>query len=148
MRASNIPIPEAHLAALGLDAAAHWLVPLRLPVTSRRWLVATPLVAGGVAVAAWAVRSAGDVDLERDGELVTRGAFAVSRNPMYVGWAAATLGVAVAARSAPLLAAWVAAVHHVDGEVRAEERRLAARHGGAYASYASRVPRYLPLTPR
>ena len=153
MRWSNVPIPEAHLAAIVAGAGLHALVPIRLPIGSpARWTGAT-LAAGGVGLAAWAVASAGDADVERESELVTEGAYAMTRNPMYLGWSAGVLGLAVASRSAWMLIAWALAVRALDPEIRAEESRLSNRFGGEYAAYRGRVPRYLPrflelVTPR
>lgn len=123
----------------------HALVPIRMPIgDAARWTVAATLVAGGVGVAAWAVVSAGDADVERESELVTRGPYTLTRNPMYLGWSAGVLGLAVASRSAWMLAAWALAVHRLDREIKAEESRLSSRFGRAYAAYRARVPRYLP----
>jgi protein-S-isoprenylcysteine O-methyltransferase Ste14 len=143
-RWSNVPIPEAHLAAIGAAAAAHFLLPLRLPVASRtaRLLGGTTL-ASGVGLAAWAVASAGETDVERDEALVTDGAYALSRNPMYVGWSAGVIGLALWTRSAWLLAAGYLAVGALDHEINGEEARLLDRFGPAYERYRRRVPRYL-----
>ena len=143
-RWSNVPIPEVHLAALGTAALLHWLLPLRLPLP--RWLrivVGGPMVAGGIGLAGWAVDSAGDADVERSSELVTRGAFAVSRNPMYLGWSAGVVGTAVLCRSAWLAVTAAVAIRVLAREVRAEEVRLAERFGVEYEEYRARVPRYL-----
>lgn len=101
------------------------------------------MLAGGIGLAAWAVASAGDADVERDTNLVTTGAYALTRNPMYVGWSAAVLGMALASRSAWLLAAWLVAVRALDREIVAEEARLHERFGASYSTYRSSVPRYL-----
>jgi protein-S-isoprenylcysteine O-methyltransferase Ste14 len=145
MRRSNVPLPEAHLAALAAGLGLDWLVPLRLPLGRRRRMLTTPLVAVGVALAAWAVASAGSVDVERDEDLVTGGAYAVTRNPMYLGWSLAVLGVAVARRSAWLVVGWAVAVRQLDREIRTEEQRLQERFGDRAAVYRKRVPRYLRL---
>jgi len=71
------------------------------------------------------------------------GAYAHSRNPMYVGWSAAVVGAALARRDAWLLVGWVLASRVVHDEVLDEEVRLAARFGTEYATYRRRVPRYL-----
>lgn len=144
MRWSNVPIPEAHVAAIVAGAATHALVPIRLPIGGPAPWMAAALVAGGVGLAAWAVASAGDADVERDSELVTDGPYAVTRNPMYLGWSAGVLGLALASRSAWMLVAWALAVRALDREIDAEEARLSSRFGGEYATYRARVPRYLP----
>jgi protein-S-isoprenylcysteine O-methyltransferase Ste14 len=146
MRWSNVPIPEAHLVAIAAGTAMQMSVPLRAPLGDRvRWTLAAPLAAAGLALAAWAVASAGDADVERETALITNGAYAVTRNPMYIGWSAGILALAVASRSAWMLAAWSVAVLALDREIRAEESRLSDRFGAAYATYRARVPRYLPI---
>jgi protein-S-isoprenylcysteine O-methyltransferase Ste14 len=144
MRWSNVPVPEAHVAAIAGSAVLHTVLPLRLSVDRRTGLrLGGPMVAAGVGLSAWAVASAGDADVERESALVTHGAYAVSRNPMYVGWSTAVLGVALGTRSAWLVAAWLVAVTSLDREVDAEESRLLDRFGAEYAAYRERVPRYL-----
>jgi protein-S-isoprenylcysteine O-methyltransferase Ste14 len=144
MRWSNVPVPEPHVAALLGAAAVHWLLPLRLPIdraTARA--IGLPMLVGGAGLGAWAVASAGEVSVERETGLVTSGAYAVSRNPMYVGWSAAVLGLALATRSAWLLAGLALAVRALDGQIRTEESRLLERFGSDYEAYRGRVPRYL-----
>lgn len=144
MRWSNVPIPEAHVAAIVAGAGMQAVLPIRLPIGGPAgWLAAT-LVAGGAGLAAWAVASAGGADVERESELVTDGPYALTRNPMYLGWSAGVLGLALATRSAWMLIAWALAVRALDREIDAEEARLSSRFGGEYATYRARVPRYLP----
>src|SRR5512132_1228597 len=45
-----------------------------------RW----PLILAGLGLAAWAVRAAAEVDLERPNQVVLGGPYGFSRNPMYV----------------------------------------------------------------
>jgi protein-S-isoprenylcysteine O-methyltransferase Ste14 len=144
MRWSNVPIPEAHVAALIGGAVLQAVLPVRIPLsaTARR-LLAVPLLAGGACLAIWAVASAGDTDVEADSALVTSGAYSLSRNPMYLGWSAAMLGAAVASGSAWLLTGWLLAVRSLDRQIDAEESRLLHRFGSTYATYRDRVPRYV-----
>ena len=143
MRWSNIPIPEPHVAALIGGALLHWLLPLRLPIgRSSGMLAGATLLGGGAGLAWWAVASAGDTDVEGEAGLVTSGAYAATRNPMYVGWSAAVLGLALASRSAWLLAAWALAARALHREIGAEERRLRDRFGDDYEAYVERTPRY------
>lgn len=145
MRWSNVPVPEPHVAAVLAGAGMHALLPVRLPIGDpARWTMAATLVAGGAGLAAWAVSSAGEADVERESELVTDGAYALTRNPMYLGWSAGVLGLAVASRSAWVLVAWALALRALDREITVEESRLSARFGGEFAAYRARVPRYLP----
>jgi protein-S-isoprenylcysteine O-methyltransferase Ste14 len=146
VRWANVPIPEPQVAALIGAAVMRVIAPVRLPLgRSAARLAGWPMLAGGVGLVAWAVASAGDADVERESELVTAGAYAVSRNPMYVGWSAAVLGFAAIRRDAWLLAAWLLATRALHDEVQDEEARLARRFGQSYSAYRRRVPRYLSL---
>ena len=143
MRLSNVPIPQAHVAALVGAAGLHFVLPLRLPLSARAGrLLGGPMLAFGIGLAAWAVDSAGDTNVERDEALITDGAYAASRNPMYAGWSVAVLGLALWTRSAWLLGASLVAIQALDREVRDEESRLAQRFGTGYREYRERVPRW------
>jgi protein-S-isoprenylcysteine O-methyltransferase Ste14 len=144
MRWSNVPIPEPHVAALVAAAGLHATVPLKLPIgCGAGRIIGGPMLAAGIGLAVWAVSSAGDADVEREEELVTDGAYALSRNPMYVGWSTGVVGLALWTRSAWLLGASILAASTVDREIDIEETRLLGRFGSAYGAYRERVPRYV-----
>jgi protein-S-isoprenylcysteine O-methyltransferase Ste14 len=148
VRWSNVPVPVPHLAAAAATAGLHWILPLRIPLArGTRLALAGPMLAAGVGLAAWAVASAGDADVESDSALVTSGAYALTRNPMYLGWSLGMLGLALGTGSAWLLAGYLAAASAIDREVDVEEARLLQRFGAAYMAYRDRVPRYLPALP-
>ena len=76
--------------------------------------------------------------------LVEGGPFALSRNPMYVGLVALSLGLGVS--TGVLANVWVTVafaiwLHHA--YVLPEERFLRDRFGPAYDAYAKRVPRWM-----
>ena len=145
MRWSNVPVPEPFIAAIAGACALHALLPLRLPVArSTRLTLAGPMLATGIGLASWAVASAGDTDVEKGTSLVTTGPYALTRNPMYLGWSLGVLGLAFGTCSAWLLAGSLAAVRRIDRDVHVEEMRLSRRFGAAYEAYRDRVPRYLP----
>lgn len=76
--------------------------------------------------------------------LVTDGLYRFSRNPVYLGFALAQLGAALAANSlwlAALLPVLLIALGH--GVVAREERYLEAKFGQAYLDYKARVRRWL-----
>ncbi|GAA1631690.1 methyltransferase family protein [Georgenia ruanii] len=76
--------------------------------------------------------------------LVTTGAYALTRNPIYTGLAAATLGVAVLRRRAvPLVCAAVLA-GVLARKTRLEEVALERRFGARYRAYAAATPRLVP----
>ena len=139
-----MPLPEPHLAGLAVGILAQRLHPWTLLAAS--WpghVLGWPLVLGGLALAAWAVRAAGAVDLAGSGSLVVHGPYARSRNPMYVAWTSMYLGVALVVNSAWLMVVSPAVLAWTHLVVRREERALGRRFGDAYAAYASRTPRYV-----
>src|SRR5205085_1256575 len=77
-------------------------------------------------------------------ELIARGPYRFTRNPMYVGVTTALVGVGIAVNVLwiPIFALVALAIIHVVAVVR-EEAYLAARFGDAYAAYTARVRRYL-----
>ncbi|MER5334249.1 isoprenylcysteine carboxylmethyltransferase family protein [Micromonospora sp. NPDC002717] len=78
-------------------------------------------------------------------DLVTGGAFALARNPIFTAMIVTSLGLALMAPNPISLAATVVLVVSIQLQVRAvEEPYLARTHGAAYAAYASRVGRFLP----
>lgn len=101
------------------------------------------LAGSGIAMAVWATGSAGEIELGQSRDLVSGGAYAFSRHPMYVGWTLVYLGYGLWTESAwpltlfPGLALWT---HRTIIE---EERRFEERLGSSYRAYSRRVPRYL-----
>lgn len=144
LRWANVPIPEPHVSGLVVSAALHSYEPWR--ITERRGRVRTvgwPLIGAGLLCMGWAVRTAGDTDLEAPRALVSSGPYAFSRNPMYVAWTALYVGIALLSNSLwpfALSPAVLAATHDV---VRREERSLARAFGAEYRAYRRAVPRYL-----
>ena len=106
------------------------------------------LCACGVAVLVLSLVSFGNsfrvgIDAERPGGLVTTGIFAVSRNPIYVGFFLFLLGqFLVFANWTCLIALAVAAVlfHR---QVLREEGFMRDHYGQEYADYCRRVRRYV-----
>ncbi len=139
-----MPLPERYLGAVAIGTLLHVVVPIRLPFRAWTRPLGGTLLASGAALGAWAVASAAETSVDEPHELVTTGAYAVSRNPMYVGWGAAVLGAAVLNRNPWLLIAWLHAARAVHGEVLEEERSLSARFGRSFEEYRIRRPRYLP----
>jgi protein-S-isoprenylcysteine O-methyltransferase Ste14 len=140
----NVPLPEAHLAGLGagllLDAFGRWRPPWPAWVGH---VVGWPLLAAGLALVAWAVRAAAEVDLDRPDRLVSSGPYALVRHPMYVAWTLLYLGVALVVGAVwPLLLLPVVLVR-IRIEVAREERSLAERFGSEYAGYRAAVRRWL-----
>jgi len=77
-------------------------------------------------------------------ELVTDGAYAVTRHPIYTGMLAMLAGAALAWNSVATLALAVLVVPAAYVHTRYEEPLLEAHFGEAYREYRRRVPRLLP----
>ncbi|MGJ7494500.1 methyltransferase family protein [Variovorax sp. RT4R15] len=81
---------------------------------------------------------------ERATALVTSGVYRITRNPMYVGLLLGLLAWAVLLSSPLSLAGPVAFITYINRfQIDAEERVLVAKFGADYASYRSRVRRWL-----
>ncbi len=139
-RWANFPVPEGHLALMGLSLflSRRWPKPL-----GRGRRLGLSMIMAGVALAAWATRAAGELDLEHPAGLVVDGPYRWSRHPMYVAWTMAYLGVAPAFDTrwplflSPVLGWWVRR------EARREETRLIATFGTDYLRYRDRVRRFV-----
>ena len=138
----NVPIPEASLAGIAAGFALEQLWPWRLPPVQRP--VGWSIVATGSIIVAKSLKAAGHTELDRPQRLVTSGPYAVSRNPMYVGWMLLQLGIGAAARSGWILATLPLAGAAIHRDVVSEERRLTETFGDEYYQYCATVGRYLP----
>jgi protein-S-isoprenylcysteine O-methyltransferase Ste14 len=140
----NVPVPPAHVVAIGIGVLADRRHPLPLAWRdSWRRPAGAACTAAGVAVVARSVAVTTAVRLDDPARLVTTGPYAVSRNPMYLGWSLLHLGVALLARSGWTLTLLVVAAARVHHEIRAEERMLGDRFGPEYSRYRATVPQYL-----
>jgi protein-S-isoprenylcysteine O-methyltransferase Ste14 len=145
------------------DVVGYVIAPLAISRSGRRhgWrrgrpgpanmLGLVPLAAGG-ALVTWAITShwetapaVGRVTVLPD-YLVRRGAYRVTRNPMYVGGATMQLGWAILLGSVPVLMALTAFVAGIDRlGMPFEERMLHDRFGASYDEYRDEVPRWLKV---
>jgi len=106
------------------------------------------LCAAGLAVQAWALVSFGrsfrvGIDTEHPGNLITSGAFACSRNPIYVAFWFILLGQFLVFPNWVLLLYLVAATWLLHRQVLREEAFMGEQYGSAYAEYCAGVRRYL-----
>jgi protein-S-isoprenylcysteine O-methyltransferase Ste14 len=110
-----------------------------------RWLGA-PLVAAGLAIAVWGVRSLGrsltpGTEPLPEAPLVTSGAYAHARHPIYLGIVLALAGYTLAWSNWTLaLVVGVLARAYFNGKAKAEERWLVQRYS-LYEAYMRRVRR-------
>ena len=83
------------------------------------------------------------IDADRPDRLITDGAFAFSRNPIYVAFATILIGEFL------ILPNWLTLIYLGGAtwlfhrQVRREESYLRGHYGQAYADYCRRVRRYL-----
>ncbi len=85
------------------------------------------------------------VDPGEHTDLVTSGAFAVARDPIFTAMVITSAGLALMVPNAVSFAALLALIASVQCQVRVvEEPYLVAVHGAAYLHYANRVGRFVP----
>jgi len=89
--------------------------------------------------AAWRI----GIDNANRTELVSKGLFTISRNPIFLATRVALLGFFLVAPNAATLALLAAAEVIIQVQVRLEEKHLLGLHGSAYEQYCSKVPRWL-----
>jgi protein-S-isoprenylcysteine O-methyltransferase Ste14 len=139
-RWANVPLPEPYLAALAGGAILHRIAPLRVPVPG---MVANgigwPMLAGGIGIIAWAVSSSARTEVDRPSELITSGAYAISRNPMYLGWSLAMAGIGAITRGGWVLVGTLVGAALLHRQILDEEAALARQFREAYAAYRARV---------
>ncbi len=102
----------------------------------------------GLALLLWSLVSFGQsfrvgIDQDHPDKLITTGSFAVSRNPIYVAFAAILLGQFLIFSNWILLTYLGAAAWLFHRQVLREEDYLKQHYGQEYAEYCRRVRRYL-----
>jgi protein-S-isoprenylcysteine O-methyltransferase Ste14 len=83
------------------------------------------------------------LDEDHPGPLVTSGAFAISRNPIYTAFGTVLLGIFMIFPNWIILIYLVAGIWLFNRQVRQEEGSLRKIYGGEYEEYCRRVRRYL-----
>ena len=141
---NNVPLPEPHLAGILASAVLHFALPWRLPGIRRLYSGAGWILVGtGIAISVSAVRTVSDGDLERPFALMSTGPYAISRNPMYVGWTLLYVGGALIKRTAWMVASLPIVTGIIHRDVLREEHTLEQAFGGEYLRYRKLVRRYL-----
>lgn len=147
----RIPPPLVALAVAGaMWALARWLPALQLNAGFSAWLA---LVAAACALAldlaalAAFVRARTSLNPLRPAAastLVTRGAYRISRNPMYLGLALWLLAFGLWLANLASIAAVALFVAYIDRfQIRPEERVLRARFGTEFERYRNTVRRWI-----
>ncbi len=117
--------------------------------------IGVPLLAAGVALHVWCLtlfaRAKGTgVPFNPPPQVVVRGPYAWTRNPMLIALFAGVLGVGVLVGSVSIVCVWTPLFVVANAiEVKlVEEPELERRLGVPYAEYKRRVPMFLPRAPR
>ncbi len=133
--------PVAALAGLpAVDFLNHGAVRVAGVVAAVAGVVATSAAQGSMG-ASWRI---GVRESERT-ELVTGGAFALARNPIFTAMIVTAGGLALMVPNVVSLAGFATTVAAIQLQVRAvEEPYLRRAHPAAYLDYAARVGRFLP----
>jgi protein-S-isoprenylcysteine O-methyltransferase Ste14 len=148
MTPRRINPPHYFLAALVAMALLRFVPAAPLLGGVWPWFGALPIVAG-VALAVWASQQfahAGTsiVPLTPSSALVTDGAFAFSRNPMYLGMTLVLIGLAWSLdRPWPWLVPPLFVAVLTLRFIRHEEKLMEATFGDAYRAYRARVRRFI-----
>ena len=127
-----------------------------LPILSMQVFFQSELIAwaglifclGGLLILVWSIISFGDsfrvgIDTDQPVELITTGVFAISRNPIYVGFWFFLLGQFLVFPNWILLLYVGAATWLFHRQVLREEEFLKEHFGGEYTEYGNQVRRYL-----
>lgn len=133
-------------AALALSWGSGWLWPLGVPGGQA---VGAALLLGGLALmlaaaVQMALHRTTIIPHRQPSALVTRGVFALTRNPIYLGDAAVLLGAILwwrALLALPLLPAFVWIITR--RFILPEEARLRRGFGPTFETWAARTPRWL-----
>jgi protein-S-isoprenylcysteine O-methyltransferase Ste14 len=135
------------LAGVGLGRL--WPLALPIPAPARYWLAGIIVAAAVLGLGLWSV-----VVMRRSGqsenpwkptyEIVERGPFRITRNPMYLQMVGVCVGFAVLLANAwvLILTPMCAVVLHVFA-IRPEEAYLEHKFGDRYGAYKARVRRWI-----
>jgi len=144
-----IPPPVVYAGPLMIGVALRKTlpgVPLPRPV---RQIVGVLLLAGGVFLSGWFVRTMRQQNTTLNPRkpvtrLVTEGPFEITRNPGYLGMAAISAGMALLTNALPALLLLPAVLALITrGVIEPEEHYLERRFGEEYREYKDRTPRWL-----
>ena len=141
--------PTLFWAALALMFALWWLWPIKRLVGFPWSLAGVPVLVAGVWICVWGdwifrkvkttVKTFDEPEI-----LVTDGPFRFSRNPMYLGFAAALLGVSVLLGAlSPFLVVVLFFLLTDRWYITFEERAMLGKFGAAYEAYRRQTRRWI-----
>lgn len=144
-----MPPPLFFVIPLLLAFAIEWLMPTSFATGALRWTLGGALVVAGLAlaVAGYATQKRAGTDpipFNPSTTIVANGPYRFTRNPMYLGFALAALGIANLGDSLWALLALPIGLVLIDRLVIVrEERYLERKFGEGYLSYKRRVRRWI-----
>lgn len=146
----NLPIkpPFVFLIAIGIGAVGHWLVPRTIRPEGMAWIGQGVLLVAmlGIAWSVWTFRhyQTAVEPWKATKVIIDHGLYALSRNPIYLGFALAQVGVALWANQLAILIMVFPAVVFTDWVIiRREEAYLTKKFGAPYEAYCAQVRRWL-----
>jgi protein-S-isoprenylcysteine O-methyltransferase Ste14 len=125
------PLGSIALGAGPVRNAAGWA----LLMASLGWVVLAQVQMG----ASWRI----GIDSARKTDLVAKGLFRISRNPIFLGMLVQLLGLFLLQPDAVTLLVLVCGYVLISVQVRLEEAHLLGLHGQAYRDYSAQVRRWL-----
>lgn len=147
----RMPPPLLHLGGIGvgygLDQALHWRFAVPAWLDTLSLVLAIPAALLALTTLIYMLRRRTTVLPHHAAtRLLVRGPFAVSRNPIYLSFAALHLACGLALGSPGILIMLVPVVYVMDRHViAAEEAFHAIRFGDDWISYRARVRRWLGM---
>lgn len=146
----NLPIkpPFVFLIAIGIGAVGHWLVPRTIRPEGMAWIGQGVLLVAmlGIAWSVWTFRhyQTAVEPWKATKVIIDHGLYALSRNPIYLGFALAQVGVALWANQLAILIMVFPAVVFTDRVIiRREEAYLTKKFAAPYEAYCAQVRRWL-----
>ncbi|MEY3702377.1 MAG: hypothetical protein RI891_1669 [Gemmatimonadota bacterium] len=146
----DLPIkpPFVFLIATGVGAIAHQLLGQTIRPAGMAWIGQAVLLAAlcWIAFVIWTFRrhQTAVEPWKATKTIISTGPFALSRNPIYIGFAIAQMGIALWADSMTILLMVLPAVVFTDRAIiRREEAYLTRKFGEPYLAYCRKVRRWL-----
>jgi protein-S-isoprenylcysteine O-methyltransferase Ste14 len=134
----------ARAVAPGLDALAGTISWIAHPSVAWFGFALIAIASILILVAEFQMGQSWRIGLSREAtELVTRGVFRFSRNPVFLGMLILLLGAGLAAPSAVTTALLVGGYLALSVQIRLEEAHLKGIHGDRYEEYSQKVRRWI-----